>query len=72
MLPFCHRVIQPVMAIVIPLTIFHIATKGLVSKGWNVVKFHQSVLYLWRDGGHKSVLAGRKYDSITKMSGSRA
>ena len=45
MLPFCHRVIQPVMAIVIPLTIFHIATKGLVSKGWNVVKFHQSVLY---------------------------
>lgn len=42
------------------------------SKGWNVVKFHQSVLYLWRDEGHKSVLAGRKYDSITKMSGSRA
>lgn len=32
MLPFCHRVIQPVMAIVIPLTIFHIATKGLVRK----------------------------------------
>lgn len=58
------------MAIVIPLRIFHSSVEGLVATAWNVIKFHQAVLYLWRNGSHKTRGGGPEvwfnYENVTE------
>ena len=58
------------MAIVIPLRVFHSFVEGLVATVWNVIKFHQAVLYLWRNGSHKTRGGGPEvwfnYENVTE------